>query len=718
MSTKTAEAPSLAADTSVINALLKRLISKRKLTDEDLTTVLDLTIGKVVEAVGGEAITVFLLEEKAIRFAHVYYSRHLYAGNKTSQEKFQKKAEELKAISLKPGQGIVGKVIETGKSHRVADVSQDPSFHGGIDKETGFVTRSMITVPLTVDGKAIGALQVLNKRSQGAFSPEDLALVEEVAGYSARMIQRVRDPEAASDDREMARYVSRLTRHELMTFNQDFQLDEKLVNLIGEPTLRRFHVLPLKKLSTSALRVAMANPLDIQKKDSFQAMTQLEIAEVLVAAESDIEAQLNQFFKKTVRPAGFDDVTAALQDQYKTTETIDMASDVDEKSTPIVELANRIIEDAYARGASDIHIEPFETEVLVRYRADGMLEEKLRLPVQACRALVARLKIMSELNISERRLPQDGRIKFKNFTKTGIDIDLRVSIGPMSWGEKVCMRILDKTSTALGLQQMGFSETNLKLYRKMIAQPYGMILHVGPTGSGKTTTLYSALNEINAPDINIQTAEDPIEYQLKGINQMQMHSLIGLTFASALRCFLRQDPDVILVGEMRDLETASIGIEAALTGHLLFSTLHTNDASGTVTRFLDMGVEPFLISSSLLCVCAQRLLRRLCKCKETYEPDPQKIKELDVDWPKEITLYRPKGCPACNNTGYKGRLGVHELLTMNDDVRDLVVQRASSEIIRKAAVKHGMITLYYDTLDKVRQGVTSLDEALMTVRKE
>ena len=323
---------------------------------------------------------------------------------------------------------------------------------------------------------------------------------------------------------------------------------------------------------------------------------------------------------------------------------------------------------------------------------------------------------MADLNIAERRLPQDGRIRFKEFTRTGIDIDLRVAIGPMVFGEKVVMRILDKKSTGVTLEMMGYSKHNLEIYSKLIRSPYGMILHVGPTGSGKTTTLYAALNYVNDPEINIQTAEDPVEYMLFGINQMQMRREIGLTFASALRCYLRQDPDVILVGEIRDLETAEIAIEASLTGHLMFSTLHTNDAAGTVTRFLDMGIQPFLVSRSLLLVCAQRLLRRLCKkCKEEFQPTDEEL-ALFEGMTDGATFYRPKGCEACNNTGYKGRIGSHEILTMNDAIKELVLKRASSEEIREAAIDNGMISIYKDALEKISQGITSLEEVSRVVR--
>lgn len=710
-----------AATGSPLNALLKRLVSKRALTQADFDTVIELTIQKIVDAIEAEAITVFLKETDGIHFANVYYSETLYEKDPALREKFAIKANALRKIVLKPGQGIVGKAIESGKPYLALDAKSDPNFAANIDKDTGFDTRSMITVPLTVDGETIGAIQALNKRGEGRrFSETDMQLLEEVATYSGRMIQRIRKPDKPVDEKEMALYVSRLTQTPLLVLDDKVEIDDKILKLVGEPVLRRYMILPLRKPTGDTMDVAISNPLDIQRRDAFEAATHHAIAKVFVSSDGEIKEALDRAFKGK---ADVSDVAAKVREEYgapvATVEATELGDVSSEESAPIVQLANRIIENAYAQRVSDIHIEPFEKEILVRYRVDGSLAEVLRLPVAASRALASRFKIMSELDISERRLPQDGRIQFKRFTKTGIDIDLRVSTAPCSWGEKIVMRILDKSGSIVPLEGMGFSERNITVYRDMIKKPYGMILHVGPTGSGKTTTLYSALNEINTPDINIQTAEDPIEYQLKGINQMQMHAQIGLTFARALRCFLRQDPDVILVGEIRDHETAEIGIEAALTGHLLFSTMHTNDAAGTVTRFVEMGIEPFLVSSSLLCVCAQRLMRRLCpKCKEPYKVPESELAPLGVDWGKDVTLHKPKGCASCNGNGFKGRIGVHELLTLNDEIKHLTNQKAPAEAIRKAAISAGMITLYQDALEKARKGVTSLDEALMTVRKE
>ena len=342
----------------------------------------------------------------------------------------------------------------------------------------------------------------------------------------------------------------------------------------------------------------------------------------------------------------------------------------------------------------------------------------MRLPKQVATGLTTRLKIMCNLDISERRLPQDGRIVFKKYTKKNIDIDLRVATGPMNYGEKVVMRILDKQKSTLPLPALGFSEENLARYRECIRQPYGMILHCGPTGSGKSMTLYSALAEVNTPDMNIQTAEDPIEYTLPGLNQMQMNRQIGLTFARALRCYLRMDPDIILVGEIRDEETAGIAAEAALTGHLLVSTLHTNDAPSTVTRLAEMGIEPFNISASLVCVCAQRLLRRVCKnCKMPYEPAGREkdIMEKALGWSGQVFKANPQGCPVCNGQGYKGRVGIHELMVNNEELTEGINKEVEVAQLKRIAMKTGMKTLHQDSMLKVKMGLTTVEEALANV---
>jgi len=709
---------SMADEKQVLNNLLKILVSKREITKKDLETVLEITIQRLVEMVRAQLVTISLVgEDNLIHFTHVYFSEELYRHDDKLKKTYQKKAERLRNLTLKKGQGIVGMVIEAGGTYISQDIQNDPNFSKGFDEETGFQTKSIITVPLVTD-KVIGAIQIINKTppdSPEPFTERDRQLLEEVSDYSAKIIQKVHQPDVKMTDAELAYYLSRLTDHEYYDIADDFVPDDKLMNLVGEKNLKKFLILPIKKIGTQSVEIAISNPVDFARIDSFRWATKLEVAKIVVSAESLIKSVIEKYFKGD--STTIDEVAALVGTEYgKEVESVELEEDVDEESTPIVQLANRIIEDAYTRGASDIHIEPFEKEVLVRYRVDGICRIALKLPPNSIKPLISRLKIMAGLNIAERRLPQDGRIKFKEFTQTGIDIDLRVATGPMVFGEMVVMRILDKSSTSVGLERMGFSKHNLAIYEKLLKSPYGMILHVGPTGSGKTTTLYAALNYINDPGIKILTAEDPVEYMLFGINQMQIRKEIGLTFARALRCYLRQDPDVILVGEIRDLETAEIAIEAALTGHLLFSTLHTNDAAGTVTRFLDMGIQPFLVSSSLLLVCAQRLLRRLCpKCKEAYDPSKEEIQLLE-DLAEGATLFKAKGCEACNGSGYKGRIGTHEILTMNDAIKEAVLRSASSEEIRKEALKNEMVPISKDSLEKAAKGITSMEEVLRVVR--
>jgi type IV pilus assembly protein PilB len=438
----------------------------------------------------------------------------------------------------------------------------------------------------------------------------------------------------------------------------------------------------------------------------------MKIVEKVVVAADEVNELLKFAFPDK---ESFTAVVENITNEYAPAPEAEVEEDEEnENSAPIISLANKIIADAHAAGASDIHVEPHATKLVVRYRVDGVCRIKLSLPKNVHRALISRLKIMSDLDIAERRLPQDGRIIFKKFNNA-LDLDLRVSVAPMNHGESAVMRILDKTKSHLPLNALGYSTYNLETYRRLIQIPYGMILHTGPTGSGKSMTLFAALNEINSPELKIVTAEDPIEYTLAGVNQMQVKRDIGLTFAAALRCFLRQDPDVMLVGEIRDKETAEIAIEAALTGHVLFSTLHTNDAPTTITRLTEMGVEPFLVSSTLACVCSQRLVRRLCaKCKKEDQPTAEERRWLEraKDGAPIGVIYRPKGCDQCDNTGYKGRIGIHELLNVDDGMRELIGRNQPTEALRDLARKSGMRTLFEDAMEKVKAGITSPQEAV------
>jgi len=493
------------------------------------------------------------------------------------------------------------------------------------------------------------------------------------------------------------------------------------LEIINEEQANNYQVLPIARMG-KILTLAIANPFDVLILDDVKIVTGCDIIPVLTT-ETAIKKAIDKAYKKKVDVQGeLNAATAALLEQHvggDAAKASDNEDFEDENSAPIVKLGNRIIEDAYLQGASDIHIEPAEDRTWVRYRIDGILKDQLQLPKTSHRALISRIKIMSDLNISERRLPQDGRIIFKKYNAK-FDLDLRVSVAPMNHGEKVCARILDKTKSCLPLEKLGFSPYNLTMYRDLIQVPYGMVLHCGPTGSGKSMTLFAALNEINTPEVNISTAEDPIEYSLPRLNQMQMQKSIGLTFAAALRCYLRQDPDIILVGEIRDRETAEIAIEAALTGHVLFSTLHTNDAPTTITRFTEMEVEPFMVSTCLVAICAQRLLRTLCTCKVADDPKPEELlllKRAKDDAPIN-KIMRIGGCPRCNGTGYKGRTGIHELLKNSDELRSLINTHGTAEELKVAARKAGMRTLFEDCMTKVKTGVTSIEEALGTARPD
>ncbi|MDO9513580.1 MAG: ATPase, T2SS/T4P/T4SS family [Elusimicrobiota bacterium] len=710
----------------IIAPLLREIIFKKEISPEVLNTVLRITIEKIVNSLFAESITLYLVDKDKIKFSHVYFSPNLYKGNPALQKSYDAKRETLLKLTLPLNTGIVGKVIAEGKSRVVEDVSKDSDHAAGIDKDTGFQTRSMITSPLKTDGKVIGAIQVLNKSiAPGYFSESDSYLLEEVAQYSAKIIQKAFNPAATMTPQELAYYIARLTKQQYIELGEDFTIATEILDetRITADNLRKFRMIPIKLYPGRQLRVVCSNPLDYTGIENFEVITKCKVKETVVAAKSDIDYAIKNYFESIGEPASDEDEATAkmqadLEIKTSSTEEIDNENYESEESAPVIKLANQIIREAYNKKVSDIHIEAFEKYTMVRFRMDGVMKQVHKLPRSAHSAMLTRYKIMSSLDIAERRRPQDGRIKFKDFGKDNPDIELRVSIAPLVWGEKVCMRILDKTGTMLGLEAMGFSPKNMQFYRAAIAKPYGMILNVGPTGSGKTTTLYAAITEINKPDINIQTAEDPVEYMLEGINQMPIRKEIGVTFADALKCFLRQDPDVIMVGEIRDLETAEVAIEAALTGHLMLSTLHTNDASTTITRFFDMGVEPFLVSSSLIIVCAQRLVRRLCACKEEFKVDADLAESLGIE--PGTTLFRKAGCKKCDNTGYKGRIGVHEILMPNEEIRKLVIKKGvTPEEIQRAAIDNGtLVPMFQDGLQKCLSGVTSSEEVFRVLKKE
>lgn len=710
-------------------SLLIKVISKPAPSREDVASVIELTAAKVVEALQAQSMTFYMVEGNEIAFKQVYYSPTLWEGNDAKHKKFEETAAKLLALRIPTGKGIVGRVIETGEPIFFRNSESQAPFMTSMAQNTGFEVRSMLTVPLK-STITLGAIQVLNKEmsagTEGEFTERDLALLQEVAEYSSTLIHRMVDPKFVPNAEDTARFVSKLTDLPLVTKLEQIEIDEKLIEVTGDAIIRREGIFPHKRTSPNSVAVLMTNPLDYGKRESFSQATELSIEDVSVVSATFFDAILKKFFKDAKAGVpGADDVDiTSVADVISNAYSSDGGSEIsaadleNEDSAPIIQLTNRIIEDAYICGASDIHIEPMEKDLLIRYRIDGLCQEKLRLPKQVTNSMITRLKIMCNLDISERRLPQDGRIVFKKYTKKNMDIDLRVATGPMKDGEKVVMRILDKQKSTLPLPALGFSDENLAKYRECIRQPYGMILHCGPTGSGKSMTLYSALGEVNTPDVNIQTAEDPIEYTLAGINQMQMNRQIGLTFARALRCYLRMDPDIILVGEIRDEETAQIAVEAALTGHLLVSTLHTNDAPSTVSRIGEMGVEPFNISASLVCVCAQRLLRRVCKnCKLPYDPKgrEQELMQKAIGWSGQIFKANAQGCPTCSGTGYKGRVGIHELMTNSEELVEGINKEVEVAELKRIAMRNGMKTLHQDSMLKVKMGLTTIEEALSNV---
>jgi type IV pilus assembly protein PilB len=493
------------------------------------------------------------------------------------------------------------------------------------------------------------------------------------------------------------------------------EVDSDILRLVRKEIVQKYQVFPVRKVGNT-LTLALSDPTVVLAIDDVQFATGLHVIPVL-AAESAIRAAIDHNYS-----SGVEDIKKLI-DQESTGETslelLDKATKVDiaelgreAEEAPTIRFVNLIIADAIRKRASDIHLEPYEKVFRVRYRIDGVLHDMMNPPKQMEPAILSRVKIMANLDIAERRLPQDGRlsVKFQNR-----EIDLRVSSLPTIYGEKIVMRVLDKGSVVLDLTRLGFEEDDLNRFKKVITTPYGMILVTGPTGSGKSTTLYAAIATINNPDINIITAEDPVEFNIAGINQVLVREDIGYNFAAALRAFLRQDPDVVLVGEMRDLETAQIAIRAALTGHLVFSTLHTNDAPSTVTRLQDMGIPPFLISSSLLLVIAQRLVRRIClECREPVQVPVSAL--IDVGFrPEEaesVRAYSGKGCATCANTGYKGRIAVHEVMWMIPELQEAIVRQRPANEIKDIAVKAGMRTLRQTGLKKVANGLTTIDEVL------
>mgnify|MGYP001145627279 CR=1 FL=1 len=490
------------------------------------------------------------------------------------------------------------------------------------------------------------------------------------------------------------------------------EVDEKVLKLVSAEVANKHMILPLRRVGRT-LTVAMPNPTDFSAIDDLKFVTKLDIEPVIVG-EYTLRKHLDEYYgspeddqiQELLEEWGEDDVEVLEEEEEEDYSAL--AAEVD--SAPVVKFINGLLTDAVQKGVSDIHIEPYEKEIRVRYRIDGALQEVMKPPLKMKAALTSRVKILADLNIAERRVPQDGRIKLKMRNKV---VDFRVSTLPVIFGEKIVLRILDKGNLTFDLKTFGFEPKAEKDFMWAIKRPYGMVLVTGPTGSGKTTTLYSALSQINTIDTNIMTAEDPVEFNLYGINQVLVRPAVGLTFATALKAFLRQDPNIIMLGEIRDLETGGIAIKAALTGHLVLSTLHTNDTPSTITRMIDMGLEPFNVASALNLLTAQRLARRICKhCKAeaTYEPEYLEAAKIPMDWYEEHTLYKGEGCDQCDGSGYKGRCGIYEVMIMSPALRKAIMNEVGSDELRNIARDEGMLTLREDGMKKVQRGVTTLEE--------
>ena len=562
--------------------------------------------------------------------------------------------------------------------------------------------------------------------SSGLITSAQLTEVLEMQRTSGGKLGQLLVHKKFIDERKLLEFLSRQFGIEFVDL-RGVAIKDEVLKIIPENIARRYGLVAVAK-EDNKLKVAMEDPLNIVVLDDLKMMTGFDIKPVF-GAESDIneaidknygtktsKEALDDILRKTVN--GTTDVSLVEEDANKGGGDDLISLEATGEAAPIIKMVNLIISSAIKAHASDIHIEPTYKETKVRFRIDGVLHVQPSPPKKFHNAIVSRLKIMSTLDISERRLPQDGRTKLKIEDH---EIDLRVSILPCGPGEKVVMRILDSSGLKLRLEDLGMEPENLAIFAKCLRAPHGINLVTGPTGSGKSTTLYSALATLNEPDVNIVTIEDPIEYQLEGINQVMVNNDVGLTFAAGLRSFLRQDPDVIMVGEIRDFETMATAINAAMTGHLVFSTLHTNDAPGAITRIGMMGVEPFLTSSTLLMVVAQRLVRGICKnCKETYEVTPELLVSLGVPKPLldnnikngKIILSRGRGCEICANTGYKGRMGIHEILEVNDALRALIIEKAHTSRIKEAARKNGMITLRESALRKLFTGATTVEEVI------
>ena len=557
---------------------------------------------------------------------------------------------------------------------------------------------------------------------EGAITPEQLDQATKEARQAGSRLGTTLVKLGFVSEEEVTKFLSRqygvpavnLTTHEF---------DTSVLKLIPYETAKRHQILPLSRAGAT-LTLAMVDPANIFAIDEMKFMTGLNIEPVL-ASENAIADAIDRAYNSATEQdsdnledvmQSFEDLSEGDVEQLQHEERELMLEQLEKAAdeAPIVKLVNIILTDAVKKGASDIHVEPYEKEYRVRYRIDGVLQTVMKPPLKLKDAVTSRIKIMAKLDISEKRLPQDGRIMLKMKVQgKRKELDYRVSTLPTLWGEKIVLRLLDKENLRLDMTKLGFESESLEKFERAILKPYGMVLVTGPTGSGKTNTLYSSISQLNKPDTNIMTAEDPVEFQLHGVNQVQMKEQIGLNFAAALRSFLRQDPNIILVGEIRDFETAEIAIKAALTGHLVLSTLHTNGAPETISRLMNMGIEPFLVATSVHLICAQRLVRRICaNCAAEFEVPYQTLVEAGYtpEEAKTIVVKKGKGCDVCHGTGYKGRTGLYEVMEIDDEIRELILVGASTIELKKKAIEKGMITLRRSGLTKVMQGITTLEE--------
>ncbi len=753
-------------------ALKKQLEYRKRLMDKineihsasSLNSILVFLKDSIADLFDAERITIYLADVK----------KNLLFSRVKSGEEIKEIIVPMDMTSIAGYCAVKGEIVNIKNaydSHELTMINSSLKFDDSWDKKTGFRTRQVLCVPMKFQQTLIGVIQLINKKNGDKFTETDIAYLNELAtSLSIAIFNLHRITQAARISRQKSRYNYLLNKNiihesdlicaenhpeaksigtdqvlikhfgvlredmakslslffgtEFIMFDPQIPPLTNLLEKIKPDRLKRELWVPVK-VENGVLYIAMEDPSDIQKQDFIRFLyPEYKRINYVYSFKDDIEQFIDYFYKLGKYAEGSVGITEILSKLDKTEEPDieEEVKKVSEEDSVIVQLVNKIIYDGYQMKASDIHIEPYpgKNDTIVRMRVDGNCMIYQKIPYKYKHAIVSRIKIMSGLDIAERRKPQDGKIDFKKYGP--IDVELRVATVPTAGQmEDVVMRIL-ASGEPIPFDKLGLLERNARIFKENVEKPYGMILVVGPTGSGKTTTLHSAISLINTVDVKIWTAEDPVEITQKGLRQVQVNPKIGFTFAAALRSFLRADPDVIMVGEMRDEETASIAIEASLTGHLVFSTLHTNSAPETVTRLLDMGMDPFSFSDALLCILAQRLARRLCnECKESYKPDAKELKEIIAEYgveefkrtginPADITLWRPKGCSKCNNTGYKGRLGIHELLECTDNMKALIKKKADIDLIRRQAIEDGMTTLKQDGFLKAFQGLTDLKE--------